>query len=152
MRKDSLLPGFAVLKIIFFFLQNDLGVSVSFPVPKQATGARLYYVSTEFQTVSVSKVRTNLKEFSQGTSVKGSPSIIHIHFLTALQGKGCVQRTCTHTHTCTSIKASCLVQTSPVTQVVQPPAGYPTHMLIRLRRLSAVCRRGLSSRTLEGRF
>lgn len=71
---------------------------MSFPVPKQATGARLYYVSTEFQTVSVSKVRTNLKEFSQGTSVKGSPSIIHIHFLTALQGKGCVQRTCTHTH------------------------------------------------------
>lgn len=120
MSEDSLLPGFAVLKIIFF-LQNDLGVSVSFPVPKQATGARLYYSSTEFQTVSVSKVTTNLKEFSQGTSVKGSPSIIHIHFLTAFPGKGC-----THTHTHTSIKESwpCLDITSDT--VVQPPAGYHT--------------------------
>ena len=136
MSEDSLLPGFAVLKI-FFFLQNDLGVSVSFPVPKQAMGARLYYSSTEFQTVSVSKVTTNLKEFSQGTSVKGSPSIIHIHFLTALQG---MYPVCahTHTHTHTSIKESwpCLDITSDT--VVQPPAGYPTHRLIHLRRLSAV--------------
>lgn len=38
MSEDSHLSGFAALKIIFF-IQNDLGVSVSFAVPKQATGA-----------------------------------------------------------------------------------------------------------------
>lgn len=71
-----------------FSLQNDLGASMSFSVPNKLPRARLYYLSTEFQTVSVSKVRTNQKEFSQGTSVKGFPSIIHTHFLTALQRKG----------------------------------------------------------------
>lgn len=36
--------------------QNDLGVSGSFPVQKQVTRARLYYLSVEMQTVPVSEV------------------------------------------------------------------------------------------------
>lgn len=92
---------------------------MSFPVRKQAMRARLYYLSTEFQTVSVSKVRTNQKEFSQGTSVKGFLPIHNSHPLSK-----CISRErmfpaaaptckCVHTQTCAARHVG-LVQTSPL--------------------------------------
>jgi hypothetical protein len=55
---------------------------VSFPAQKQVVRARLY-----LSRIYVSTVRTNQKEFSQRTSAKGLPSIIHIHFQIALNSK-----------------------------------------------------------------
>lgn len=64
------------------------------PSLKQVMRARLYYLSVEFQSLSLKfLVKSHWKEFCQETSVKGLPFTIHVHFQTAhREVKGCSQQ------------------------------------------------------------